>query len=75
MKTVSVEEFRAHIDEYLSDAANGEVIVTNGGKPWLVLRSITAEEASPEFWQLIRQRRQESGIPWDEAKKDLGIKN
>jgi hypothetical protein len=27
---------------------------------------------SPEFWEMIRQRRREVGIPWDEAKRLLG---
>ena len=81
MKTVSIEEFRAHLDEYLADAANREVILTNDGKPWLVLRALAAEEdegataftRSPEFWQMIRERRQEKGIAWEEARKELGL--
>ncbi len=80
MRTVKCGRFRASIDECLADAASGEVIVTNGGKPWLVLRSITEEAVdsaafahSPEFWQMIRQRRQENGIPWEEAGRDLDL--
>ena len=38
MKTVSIEEFRARLDECLADAASKDVILTQGGKPWLVLR-------------------------------------
>ena len=81
MKTVSIEEFRAHLDKYLADAASADVILTNEGKPWLVLRAVASEEAanstaftrSPEFWQMIRERRQEQGIPWEEARKELGL--
>lgn len=80
MKTVSVEEFRAHLDEYLAAAVSRDVILTNDGKPWLVLHAIAAEEEdsraftrSPEFWQMIRARRQEQGIPWEEARKELGL--
>jgi antitoxin (DNA-binding transcriptional repressor) of toxin-antitoxin stability system len=81
MKAVSIEEFRAHLDEYLADAASSDVILTNEGKPWLVLRAIAAPEnedstactRSPEFWQMIRERRQEQGIPWEKARKELGL--
>jgi antitoxin (DNA-binding transcriptional repressor) of toxin-antitoxin stability system len=81
MNTVSIEEFRAHLDEYLADAAKKDLILTNMGKPWLVLRAISPEQdadstgltRSPEFWQMIRERRQQQGIPWEEARKELGL--
>jgi hypothetical protein len=28
---------------------------------------------SPEFWEMLRQRRRETAIPWEEAKRRLGI--
>ena len=28
---------------------------------------------SPEFWQMIRERRREEAIPWDEAKRRLDL--
>lgn len=28
---------------------------------------------SPEFWEMIRQRRSEEAIPWDEAMRQLGL--
>jgi antitoxin (DNA-binding transcriptional repressor) of toxin-antitoxin stability system len=81
MTTVPIEEFRAHLDKYLADAAKHEVVLTQQGKPWPVLRAIASEGEddsaafvhSPEFWEMIRQRRQEQGIPWVEAQKELGL--
>jgi hypothetical protein len=81
MKTVSIEEFRAHLDKYLADAASRDVILTHEGKPWLVLRAVASEAdedstafgRSPEFWEMIRERRREQGIPWEEARKELGL--
>jgi PHD/YefM family antitoxin component YafN of YafNO toxin-antitoxin module len=81
MNTVSIEEFRAHLDKYLVNAASSDVVLTREGKPWLVLRAIRLEEDEasealtrrPEFWQMIRERRQEQGIPWEEARKELGL--
>lgn len=79
MKTVTVEEFRSHVDQYLAETAQGEVVLTQDGKPWIILCPLPAEAdldsfsfaSSPAFWQLIQQRRQEQGIPWEIAKKQL----
>jgi hypothetical protein len=81
MKTISVEEFRAHVDEYLAATANDDVVLTHDGKPWILLRVIAengdldsaAWAHSAEFWRLIQQRRQEQGIPWEEAHKLLEL--
>jgi prevent-host-death family protein len=81
MTTVSIEEFRANPDQYLAETAKGDVILTQGGEPWVVLRGVDDDQdrlwaayaTSPEFWQMIRQRRQEQGIPWEQARKQLDL--
>jgi prevent-host-death family protein len=81
MTTVSVEEFREHPDQYLAETAKGDVILTQQGEPWVVLRAVgddqerlsAAYASSPEFWRMIRQRRQEHGIPWQQARKQLDL--
>jgi antitoxin (DNA-binding transcriptional repressor) of toxin-antitoxin stability system len=81
MTIISVEEFRAHVDQYLAAAANGDVILTQDGKPRVLLRAIPGDgeqdtddlAASPEFRRMIQQRRQEQGIPWEEARKQLDL--
>jgi prevent-host-death family protein len=81
MTQVSLEEFRKHLDRYLAETGQGDVVLTQDGKPWLVLRSIADDQdrlsaayaSSPEFWEMIRQRRQERGIPWEQAKQLLDL--
>jgi hypothetical protein len=81
MTIVSVEEFRASTDQYLNEAAKGDVILMQDGKPWVVLRAVEVDQdrlsaayaESPEFWRMIQERRQEQGIPWDEARQQLGL--
>jgi prevent-host-death family protein len=81
MTTISVEEFRAHPDQYLAETAKGDVILTQDGRPWVVLRAVDDDQdrlsaayaTSPEFWQLIQKRRKEQGIPWEEARKQLDL--
>ena len=79
MTTVSVQEFRLHPDQYFAATEKGDVVLTQNGEPWVVLRAVDDDQDrlsaayanSPEFWRMIQQRRQEQGIPWDQAKKQL----
>ena len=81
MKTVTVEEFRAHVDRYLAEAEREDVVLTRDDKPCLLLQPIPNQPGtetddlvrSPEFWRMIQERRKEKAIPWAEAKKTLGI--
>jgi antitoxin (DNA-binding transcriptional repressor) of toxin-antitoxin stability system len=74
MKTISIEEFRSHVDDCLGETAKGDVILTQNGRPWILLRALQEDETSdPAFRELIRQRRLEQGIPWEEAKKQLNL--
>jgi antitoxin (DNA-binding transcriptional repressor) of toxin-antitoxin stability system len=81
MTVVTVEEFRASVDRYLTTMGEEELVLTRDGKPFAVIQPIPAngDGASADFansavfWRMIRQRRQEQGIPWEEAKKQLGL--
>jgi antitoxin (DNA-binding transcriptional repressor) of toxin-antitoxin stability system len=81
MRTISVEEFRDHPDQYLAETAQGDVVLTQDGQPWVVLRAVDDDQDrlsaayanSPEFRHMIQQRRQEQGIPWDEARQQLDL--
>ena len=81
MKTISLDQLREHLDEYLAETANGDVIVMHEGKPWVVLRAISDDQESgpdlrvqsTDFWDMIHERRREPGIAWDQAKTELGL--
>ncbi len=83
MKTITMEldQFRDHLDDVLAETEHGGVIVTRGGKPWIIVHPVSedwdAELAalaqSAEFWEMIRERRREVAIPWDEAKRRLSV--
>jgi len=76
-----MEEFRVQIDQFLEETAQGDLIITRDGKPWVVIRAFTNDLDGDsarfgdlaEFWQMIRDRRQEKGIPWEEAEKVLDL--
>ena len=80
MTVISVEEFRGQVDHYLDATAAGDVVLTRDGKPVAVLKAFQengedshAFAESPEFWRMIRACRQEKGIPWEEARKQLDL--
>jgi hypothetical protein len=66
MKTISVEEFRTD-DRYLAATAQENIILTEGGKPRVVLQAIPEDmDVDPDalshsvnFWEMINRRRQE----------------
>lgn len=81
MKVVSTEEFRNHLDQYLASAADEEIVLTENGQPYILLQHISDSEgldsaswsSSPDFWDMIHQRRQERAIRWEEAKQQLAL--
>ena len=81
MITVSAEDFIAHPNEYLAATSSGDVVITQNGEPWVVLRAVDDDQSrlsaafaeSAPFHQLIERRRQEPGIAWEDAKKQLDL--
>lgn len=81
MKTISIEEFRADVDQFLAEAASDDIVLMQDGEPYALLQAIPnggileseAFARSPEFWQMIRERRREPTIPWQEAKSRLAV--
>ena len=79
MKTLTVEEFRTHVDQCLVQVDSEDVLLTRDGRPWAWFRAVPRDMDAdshafaddPEFWTMIRERRQEQGIPWEEAKRLL----
>jgi hypothetical protein len=65
----------------LAATSKGDVIITQDGEPWIVLRAIEGDQDrrsagfanSASFHQLIDRRRQEQAIPCEEAKKQLDL--
>ncbi|HEX7379696.1 MAG TPA: hypothetical protein VF278_21410 [Pirellulales bacterium] len=81
MTTVNPRDFTLHPDKYLAATAVGDVVVTQDGEPWVVLRAVEVDQDrlsatyaySAAFHELIQQRLQEQAIPWEGAKKQLDL--
>ena len=77
MKMVEAGQFAANVDQYLRDSLSETIVVTQAGRPCAVVHGLNYDEEqlelvnSPEFWSMIRERRQEPTIPWGVAKKQL----
>ncbi|MCP4664467.1 MAG: type II toxin-antitoxin system Phd/YefM family antitoxin [bacterium] len=81
MKTISASEATVDITSMLDSAQVERVVITRNGKPSAVvlgLESYDAEDmnlaSSPEFWQMIEQRRRGSSIPLAEVRARLDAK-
>ena len=81
MKTVTVEEFQSHFDQYVGTNNTPDLLITRDGKPVAWVRTVDQDYDDedrayindPAFWKMIDERRKEVGIPWDEAEKLLGL--
>jgi hypothetical protein len=77
MKTVEAGQFAANVDQYLRDSLSEAIIVTQAGRPCAVVHGLQYDEEqtnlvnSPEFWSMIRERRQGPTIPWEVTKQQL----
>ena len=77
MKTVEAGQFAANVDQYLRDSISEAIIVTQAGRPCAVVHGLQYDKEqtdlvnSPEFWSMIRERRQGPTIPWEVTKQQL----
>ncbi len=60
MTTVSLQEFRLHPNKYLAATANGDVVLTQDGEPWVVLPAVDEDQD-----RLSGRLRQLTRIPAD----------
>jgi hypothetical protein len=78
---MELDQFHNQLDHALAETEHGGVTVTREGRPWIIVHPVSedwvAESAVPaqsaEFWEMIRERRREVAIPWEEAKHRLGL--
>jgi prevent-host-death family protein len=80
MKTVSVAEAQSDFQGVLDSAQKERIIVVRAGKPSAVIFGIeTYDEedralaGSPQFWQMIEERRKGAEIPLGEIRKRLKL--
>jgi PHD/YefM family antitoxin component YafN of YafNO toxin-antitoxin module len=81
MKEVTVKQLAEQATEILDMAQTDRVVILQNGKPSAVVLGLKykdeedyALERDAGFWQMIRERRRRNKlIPWEEAKKQLGL--
>src|SRR5688572_10926210 len=78
MKTATVADVKANLNDYLKDSQEGPVVVTRNGKPVGVLYAVSDKDElerlmlahSPKFQAMLnksrRQIEESGGIPHDE---------
>jgi hypothetical protein len=77
MKSVEAGQFAENVDQYLQQSLTERIIVTQAGRPCAVVLGLDYDDEqmqlidSPEFWDMIRERREGPTIPWEIAKQQL----
>ena len=77
MKSVDAGQFAANVTQYLHDSLSETIVLTQEGRPCAVVHGLDYDDEqmqlvnSPEFWSMIRQRRQDRTIAWEIAKERL----
>ena len=78
MKTLSIAEAESDLSALLKAAQKERVVVTQSGKPSVVLVGVECYDAediqwatSAEFWEMIQDRRKGRSIPLSELKARL----
>src|SRR2546422_4985021 len=78
MKEITVEQLASQPADWLKAAQSDRLVITEQGKPSAVvfgIENLDEEDwdlqLSPEFWQMIEERRREPTIPWERAKAEL----
>jgi hypothetical protein len=80
MKSIDAGQLAANVDQYLRDSLSEAIIVTQAGRPCAVLQGLAYDDEqlklanSPTFWAMIKERRSQPTIPWDEAKQRLNVR-
>lgn len=79
MKQMSEGEIAKQLSRILDQAGDEPIVIVRDGKPVGVLRAWPEIDdsfdlaRSDEFWRMIEARRGSKAVPWETAKKDLGI--
>ena len=78
MRRLTLEQLSAQLQDYVRSAQQEQILITQNGKPialLLGLENIDPEQwnlqLSPEFWQMIRDRRQRPTIPLSLVEAEL----
>lgn len=76
MKAINIRDLQKQLKAVVDAAQTERVVITRHGKPAAVLVGVEGMDweaivlqSNPEFWQLIRQRRQEPTISLDEMRQ------
>jgi prevent-host-death family protein len=78
MKRLTLEQLSEQLQDYVRSAQQEQILITQNGKPialLLGLENIDPEQwnlqLSPEFWQMINDRRQRPTIPLSLVEAEL----
>lgn len=81
MTTVTVRDLQKRVKKCVDEAQKDRVVITRHGKPAAVIVGVEGQdwdavilETDPAFWRLIRSRRKQATISFDQLKRRLRVR-
>lgn len=81
MITVTVRDLQKRVKKCVDEAQKDRVVITRHGKPAAVIVGVEGQdwdavilETDPAFWRLIRSRRKQATISFDQLKRRLRVR-
>ncbi|MBI2339064.1 MAG: type II toxin-antitoxin system Phd/YefM family antitoxin [Deltaproteobacteria bacterium] len=78
MKTGSLREVKEQLSNFIAKSQKEAVLITKHGKPTALVMGIEGHDmedvfymTNPQFWKMIKSRREQKSIPWRKAKRQL----
>src|SRR5262249_18143532 len=79
MRKVRLEQLHPEVHALFEEAQSRRILVTRNGEPFVVVASVGYKdeedldlEESPEFWQMIRERRREkASVSLEELRAEI----
>ena len=79
MRQMTEGEIARQLTEILDQGGDESIVIVRDGKPVGILRAwpdiddSSGLARSDDFWRMIETRRGSKAVPWETAKKDLGV--
>lgn len=78
MKTATLREVKEQLSQYVSTAQKETILITRHGKPAALVVGVERHDledifymTNRPFWNTVRRRRREKGVPWKKVKARL----
>ncbi|MFA4973815.1 MAG: type II toxin-antitoxin system Phd/YefM family antitoxin [bacterium] len=80
MKSVALRDMKTGFSDYITQAQKDYILITKHGKPAAIVWGVEGRDledifymTNRAFWTTMRKRRSQKSMPWNSAKRELGL--